>query len=149
MRVAFYLLAALTLLPYVLLATGFVLLGQAIAGASLFAFFDALLTAALWLVPWGLLAFALGFVALLALGISARWRWLGAAFLCLAACASLAVILSLATSQFDPAHLLFLLPCSVVMLFAGWLALTEWRNRNRGIALAGRGPDMAQRSRHA
>ncbi|HEY2396142.1 MAG TPA: hypothetical protein VGH81_09230 [Rudaea sp.] len=131
MRMALYFLATLIVLPYILLSVGFVLLGQAISGGTLFAFFNALLTAALWLVPWGMLAFVLAFVVLLALGASERWRWLGAACLCFAALASLVVILYLAVSQFDLSQLLFLLPCGLVMVFGGWLALSDWRGPRR------------------
>jgi hypothetical protein len=68
MRVASYLLATCVLLPYVLLATAFVVLGHVVSGGTLLSLFDALLRAALWLIPWGLLAFAAAVFALLALG---------------------------------------------------------------------------------
>lgn len=132
MRVACYLLAALTLLPYILLATGFTLLGYAISGGTLLALLDALLTAALWLIPWGLLAFAVAFVGLLMLGMSDRWRWLGGLCLCLVAFASLVVIIGRATPDFDLPHLLFLLPCAAILAFGGWLAAFELRHRQGG-----------------
>ena len=127
MRIVTYLLATLLLLPYLLLAAGFLLIGQAVSGGTLWSFFDALLAAAVWLIPWGLLALALVFLALLALGIGDRLRWLGGVCLCVLASCSGAVILIMATATIEPGHLLFLLPCFLIAVFGAWLALAERR----------------------
>src|SRR5262249_21944502 len=125
MRTAVYLLAMLILLPYLALAAGFLALGNAIAGGTLLAFFDALLTTAAWLIPWGLLGFAVAFAALLAAAASERYRRFGAACLCLVALASLAIIVVLASGPLDTGHALFLLPCVLACLGAGWIAATD------------------------
>ena len=124
MRIVTYLLATLLLLPYLLLAAGFLLIGQAVSGGTLWSFFDALLAAAVWLIPWGLLALALVF---LALGIGDRFRWLGGVCLCVLASCSGAVILIMATATIEPGHLLFLLPHFLIAVFGAWLAFAERR----------------------
>ena len=134
MRVALYFLAALTVLPYALPAAGLVLLGQAISGDTQFAFFYLLLTAAVWLVPWRMLATALACIVLLVPGVSERWRRLGASCLCLVALASLVVIVYLAIPALDLPLLLFILPCTLVVVFGGWLALSGFRGRRQTTA---------------
>ena len=129
MRIAVYLLATLFVLPYLALATGFLGLGRAIAAGTLPGFFDVLLTTALWMIPWGVLAFACALVALIAAAASDRWRWLGASCLCLAATTCLGVILTLASSPIEPGHLAFLLPCLLAAFGAGWVAAVEFRER--------------------
>jgi hypothetical protein len=91
MRGALHLLCTIMLLPYLLLAAWFLILGDAIAGGSLASFFTTLLAHALWLIPWGLLGLTVGIVAVAALGVIDGARWLGG--LCLssspeAACSS-------------------------------------------------------------
>lgn len=127
MRVASYLLATCVLLPYVLLATAFVVLGHVVSGGTLLSLFDALLRAALWLIPWGLLAFAAAVFALLALGLSDRLLWLGGLCLSLIACGCTAVILLMSTTPIEPGQLLFMLPCIMIVIFGAWLAYAELR----------------------
>ena len=133
MRVALYFLAALTVLPYALPAAGLVLLGQAISGDTLLAFFQ-VLTAAVWPVPGGMLASALACIVLLVPGVSERWRRLGASCLCLVALASLVVIVYLAIPALDLPQLLLILPCALVVEFGGWLALSGFRGRRQTTA---------------
>jgi hypothetical protein len=127
MREALYLLATLVLLPYVLLATGFILLGHVLLGGTLLSLFDALLAAALWLIPWGLLSFAAAVLALLTLGLSDRLRWLGGLCLSLIACGCTATILLMSSAPIEPGQLLFMLPCIMIVIFGGWLAYAELR----------------------
>jgi hypothetical protein len=122
-----YLLATCVLLPYVLLATAFILLGHVLSGGTLLSLFDALFRAALWLVPWGLLAFAAGVLALLALGLSDRLLWLGGLCLSLIACGCTATILLMNTTPIEPGQLLFMLPCMMIVIFGAWLAYAELR----------------------
>jgi hypothetical protein len=129
MRIAVYLLATLSLLPYLALATGFLVLGRAIGAGSVPGFFDVLLTTALWLIPWGLLAFAAALVLLVALAANDRWRWLGACCVCLTATTSLVVILTVGSGPVEPGHLAFLLPCALAAVGAGWVATAELRDR--------------------
>jgi hypothetical protein len=127
MRVALYLLATFVLLPYVLLATAFIVLGHVLSGGTLLSLFDALLRAALWMIPWGLLAFAVAVFALLTLGLSDRLRWLGGLCLSLVACGCTASILLMSSAPSEPGQLLFMLPCLMIVIFGAWLAYAELR----------------------
>ena len=125
MRAAAYVLAALVTLPYALLALAFMLLGRAIAAGTLLGFLGTLLTQAVWLVPWGLMAIALGALALVVAGIHPPWRTASATLLCLLALASMGTIGWLSSRHMGAPELTFLLPCLVSAAVAGWLALTE------------------------
>jgi hypothetical protein len=126
MRIALHLLCLLVILPYAVLATGFVLLGHAIASGSLLRFFESLLYNALWLLSWKGLAVVGTIVVVAALGFFVRSRWLGAACVALVAAASVIVVLTLGTDGLEFGHLLFLAPCVAAGVGAGWLAETEW-----------------------
>ena len=62
MRSLLHLLSVILVLPSVALASAFIILGRAIATQTLFGVIGQLLSDALWLIPWGLLA---GFAAVL------------------------------------------------------------------------------------
>ena len=134
MRAALYLLAIVALLPYMLLATAFVLLDQAIASGSLPALLGTLLAQFLWLVPWGILGFACAAIGLAALGLIPRTRWLGGLALGLIALASLAILIFKGASHVDLSELIVLVPCIAVAAYGSWIAFDEWRARraNRG-----------------
>ena len=125
MRAAAYVLAALVTLPYAGLALAFILLGRVIAAGSWSGFFGTLLTLFIWLVPWGLLAMALGGVVLVAAGISPAWRKGGAVVVCLLAVASITTINCLSSTRLGVGEWAFLLPCLVSAAVTAWLVLTE------------------------
>ncbi len=127
MRGALHVLGTIVLVPYVALAIGFALLGQAISGASLGDFLGTLLAQFLWLVPWGFIGLTLAIVLLALLGLSTRLRWLGGLCQCLIAASSIATLIVVTTSPIGVPELLFLLPCLVVLVFGAWLAVVEWR----------------------
>jgi hypothetical protein len=89
--------------------------------------FERLLLQATWLVPWGIIGFAILVLALAALGLHARSRWIAGFILCLVACVSVAIIGLMSTSAMSVGELLFLLPCVVVAIFGAWLAVVERR----------------------
>jgi len=127
MRPLLHLLSIILVLPGVAFAGVFIILGRAIATGSLLGFFRQLIAAALWLLPWGLLA---AFVALLALvlgGLSNRFRWLAASCVAALAIASTAVVLVLTASRsnFSLEQLWFFVPALVSALLGLWLAITE------------------------
>ncbi len=126
MRAVFHVLATIVVVPYVLLATGFLLLGQAINSGSILAFFDTLITQFVWIMPWGILGFVLGLLVLATLGLFPPTRWLAGLLLGLLAGSSLLIILFFDRSL-DSGKFLFLLPCLLVVLFATWLAFREWQ----------------------
>lgn len=129
MRGALHLLCTIVLLPYVMLAAWFLILGDAIAGGSLASFFSTLLSHAVWLIPWGLLGFAGGVLAVMALGLIDSVRWLGGLCLVVLAAGCLLVVVGTNPSAIGPGELLFLLPCFAVLVFGAWLAIAELRAR--------------------
>ena len=129
MRGALHLLCKIKLLPYLMLAAWFLILGDAIASGSLAAFFTTLLSHALWLFPWGLLGIAAGIIGVAALGVIEGVRWLGGLCLFVLAGGCLFVVLTGSSSALGPGELLFLSPCFAIMVFGGWLALAELRPR--------------------
>jgi hypothetical protein len=135
MRGALHLLCTITLVPYLLLAAWFLILGDAIAGGSLVSFFTTLLSHALWLMPWGLLGFTAGIVTVAALGMIDGVRWLGGLCLFALAGACLLIVIAGNPSAIGPGELLFLLPCFAILIFGGWLALAELRVRRHGSGL--------------
>lgn len=134
MRSAVYVVALIVLLPYLALAAGFLVLGAAIAGGTLAAFFATLLAVAVWMIPWGLLGGAIAFVALLALAASERHRWIGAACLCAGAAVSLTVIVVMPGDSLDGGQLLFLLPGAIAGVAAGSVAASDFRQRGDAAA---------------
>ena len=127
MRPLLHLISVLLVLPGVALAAAFLILGHAIATASLFGFFAELLDVALWLIPWGILAALATAIVLVSSGFSARLRWFGA--LCVAAIAvgSSAVVFTLSArhDNFSAGQLLFFLPALIAAWIGFWLAATE------------------------
>ena len=129
MRGALHVLATIVLVPYIVLAFGFLVLGQAIATGSLLGFFETLLAHVAWLVPWGIIGFACGVCALAILGAMPRYRGLGA--LCLGAIAAicLVVIVVVSSAHIGGPELLFLLPCAAVLALGASTAVSEHRAR--------------------
>jgi hypothetical protein len=123
MRAALHVLATIVVLPYVALASAFAILGHSISSGSLLSLFDTLLAHAVWIVPWGLIAFACAMIVVAVLGMIPRFRWLGAVCLFFIAGASLAVIFIGNRSRVDSPQLLFLLPCALVLIVSAWLAV--------------------------
>ncbi|MEO6688924.1 MAG: hypothetical protein ABIS07_09250 [Dokdonella sp.] len=139
MRPLLHLLSVALLLPGVILASMFIMLGNAIATTSLLGFFEALLEMAVWLIPWGLLA-AFGALLVLTLGgMSLRFRWLAGLCVAALAIASAAALLALTISRgnFSPGQLAFLVPAVVSASIGGWLCVSEWP-RNRSMQTASR-----------
>ena len=74
MRPLVYLLSFALMLPGLVLASGFILLGHAIAGGSLADFFMRLLSEAALLVDWGIVAALSFLLAILVCGLIGRTR---------------------------------------------------------------------------
>jgi hypothetical protein len=108
------------LIPYLVLAYAFVVLGHAISRGSLLGILDTLLTHFVWMVPWGVIGAAAIIVLVVLLGVIPGVRALGALCLGTLAALSLAIILIVDTSPLDAGALLFLLPCIGVLAFAVW-----------------------------
>src|SRR5262245_10903466 len=113
-RAVLHLLATIVLLPYLLLAIAFVLLEQAIGDGTLGVLLKSLFMQLTWLIPWGVLEFAILVVVLAALGVHPALRWLGALVLFLVAVASTAIVIVKPSAPIDMGGLLFLSPCMLV-----------------------------------
>lgn len=122
-----HVLATIVLAPYAGLAAAFLLMGHAIAQGGLWPVLDMALQHAGWIIPWGMLAFALALVALAVLGAVSRTRAAGAAILAALAAVSLAVIVVLGSGPPVIDEGLFLLPAVGVMVYAAWRAVAEQR----------------------
>ena len=120
MRAAFHILAVVVLLPYLVLASGFLILGHAISSSSLVSSIDTLFTHALWVLEWGIYAAVVGIVMLTLLGIVPRYRWLGALCLAVLAAASALSIAIVPRRTFGLWEWLYLVPCIAVLLFGLW-----------------------------
>jgi hypothetical protein len=129
MRVVIHLLATVILIPYFLLAGGFLLFGYAIAGGSLLKLFESMLSAAFWVLPLGLFVCVAVFAALTLLGTNDRTRWLASACVCVLAASSLFVIVAMPSGPLDSGQVLFLLPCALAAFGSGWIAISELRHR--------------------
>lgn len=114
MHALLHAIGAVLVLPYVGLASLFLLIGEAARSRGLFELIDALVFHADWFVRWGLYAFALLWVALLTLGCVPRLHRLGALCLALLAIGSLVVILALHSTPVGLGEVTFLVPCIVV-----------------------------------
>jgi hypothetical protein len=122
-------LSAIVLVPYATLAAGFLLVDHVAGRGSPVGMLDALVAAGVFFMPWGAIAMAGAFGVIVALGITARYRWLGAACTCLVADVSILVLVIVTRSVTSPGQWLFMVPCFIVAGYAGWLAAKEWRRQ--------------------
>ena len=125
MRGILHVLATLVVIPYAVLAGGFLALGHAIGEGSILGFFSRLLDQALWLMPWGIIGFGVGFLVLAALGLIGRLRWVAGLLLSMVALFSLLVIVGKSTSPVTVDEAVFLLPCIASFIFGGWTFAAE------------------------
>jgi hypothetical protein len=123
-RGTLHVLGTLLLVPYLIFAAGFLLLGRAISRGSLWGFFDTLLQEAVWIIPWGALAAAGFILAVAALGVFPESRRLGGACLAVLAAGSLIVLVTMASTPVGSGDVPFLAPCVAVLALGVWLA---WR----------------------
>src|SRR4051794_27183573 len=115
MRSLMHLVSVLLVLPGVALAGMFLILGHAIATQSLIGFLGELLSVALWLIPWGLLAVCGALLLLMLGGLSSRYRWIAAGCVALLAAASTSVVLAISAShtKLSAGQLLFFVPALI------------------------------------
>ena len=141
MRPLLHLLSVALVLPGFVLALAFGILGHAIAAGSLWGFFDQLLTDAVWLVPWGILAIGAAWLIVAIGGMFAGTRWL--AGLCVAVVGvgstALMLVLTIGHSNFDAGQLPFYVPGLVAACIGAWLALTERPHHHANPARTGAG----------
>jgi hypothetical protein len=110
MRSVMYLAALLLALPQMLLCAVFLLLEHLTSGGTLGSLVPRAFAALFALLNWkGLLVF-LSFVALVALGFSSRFRWIGAATWSALIVASAAILVWILARTLSPSDVFFLLP---------------------------------------
>jgi hypothetical protein len=131
MHALLHLLSFILLLPSLVLASGFLVLGHAIAGGSLLQMFLRFLNDALWLMSGGVLLVAVFLLAVLIGGFFPRTRYIAAAAVAVLALASGIVLIALGSAPFSGGRELFLLPGLVSLCAGGWLAAKEWPARSR------------------
>jgi hypothetical protein len=136
-RPLLHLLSIILVLPSVVLASAFIILGRAIATQSLLGVFGQLLADAVWLIPWGLLA-ACAIVLLVALGgFFVQTRRLAGLCVATLGIGSTVVLLVLTISHSNASlgQLPFLLLGIVSSGIGLWLAFIE-RSRGQNAASA-------------
>lgn len=126
MRPLLHLVSILLLLPNLALAAGFLLLGHAIGGATILAFFGRLLSDALTLMTWGVFAIGAVFLVILVGGFFAQTRWLAASCVALLSVVSLLALIVLGSGPYSFGQWLFLLPGAASLCISGWLASADW-----------------------
>jgi hypothetical protein len=119
-----HVVGTLILVPYLLLASAFLVLGHALARAqgSIWVIFDTLLHQAVWIIPWGIIGAAGALLAIAALGVFPESRRLGGAILAVLAAGSIVVLVTMDTGTLDAGSLTFLAPCAAVLGLGVWLA---------------------------
>ena len=125
------------LLPSLVFASGFLVLGHAIAGGTLVQILLRLLYDALWLASGGVFLVAALLLAVLIGGFFARTRYLAAAAVAFLALASAIVLIALGSGPFSGRSTLFLLPGLASLCASGWLASKEWPSRTRVATFGG------------
>jgi len=133
MRPLLHLVNVLLVLPGVVLAIAFLVLGSAISTRSWGGFFGVLLDTVMWLLPWGLLVFLVCLVLLVLGGLTVRFRWLASLCVALLAFGSAVVVLTdLAIHNgFSADQLLFLAPSLISALAGLWLVARDKEHLKR------------------
>jgi hypothetical protein len=131
MRSLLHVVSYILLLPSLVLASGFLVLGHAIAGGSLLQMLLRLFYDALWLASRGVLLVIALLLAVLIEGFLVRTRYLAAAAVAILALGSGIVLIVLGSQPFSGRRELFLMPGLASLGVSAWLASKEWPSRSR------------------
>jgi len=126
MRTFLHIISIGLLLPSLLFASAFVLLGYAISDATPWQIVDRLLAEALWLMPWGIVVLAACLIAMIVGGFFLRTRWLVASCVAALSAASAMALVILSSGHFTFGQWLFLLPGFLALAISSRLAYLEW-----------------------
>lgn len=131
MRPLLHLLSIFLVLPSVLLAAAFVILGRAIAAQSLPGILLQLLADALFVFPWGLLAALVTLLLIASGGFFAQTRRAAGLFVALLGIGSFVVVLAtiLGHSRISVDDLPFFIPGIVATCLGLWIALGDRTGR--------------------
>ena len=125
MRPLLHVVSVLLMLPYLLLASLFLLIGRLAASRGLFGVLGTLIDEFIWLVPWGVLGFVATVLVLIGLGFSTRTLWLAGLCVGLLGTGTLLVLLLFPEGGLQEGQWLFLLPCVVSLGLGFWICLAE------------------------
>lgn len=118
--------AALIVLPYALLAGGFLVIGEMAGARDLPAVFDVLLGHADWMLGWGIYVAPVAWCVLVVAGFVPALRRAGSLALTLLSAGSLATILALSATRVGAGELAFLLPCALVLVASAAMLVRSW-----------------------
>ena len=122
MRSLLHLLSLLLALPGVGLAAALLVFGSGIVTRSPSSFIGVLLDTGAWLLPWGLLACVVALVALVAGGLTTRFRPLASSGVAVLAIGSSVAVLILTASNSSPEQVLFFVLAVISAFLSIWLA---------------------------
>lgn len=117
----FLTLGAVVVLPYVLLAVMFLLIGEAARTRGLFELIDVVANHALWIFRWGIYGLPLLWLVLIGAGFFPRLQRGCSLFLLVTSLSSLLVICFLHSARIGLGEFTFLLPCIAVLGLSVWL----------------------------
>lgn len=121
MHLILHIIGTLVVLPYLLLAVAFLLIGDVVRTRGLFEIVNVVANHANWILRWGIYGLPVMMLALLVAGLIPSWQRGSAAVLFLIALASLGVIGLLHSGRLEFGHIVFLLPCAAVVAVSAWL----------------------------
>ena len=113
-------LGTVVVLPYMLLAVAFLVIGDVARTRGLFAVIDVVLFHADWIVRWGMFGSPVFLTAILVAGFLPSLQRIGSVCLSLIALGSLGVICALNSTRIGLEEVIFLLPCIAVMGVSAW-----------------------------
>lgn len=121
MHAILHIVGTLVVLPYLLLAAAFLLIGDIAQTRGLFAAIDTVANHANWILRWGIYGLPVLTVALLVAGVLPSFQRGSAAVLFLVALGSLGIICTLHSGRLELGQIVFLLPCVAVLAMSAWL----------------------------
>ncbi len=107
-------------IPYVLLATFFVMVGHVAAQRGLWAILDAVLQSFNWFVTWGAIAIGVTLFTVCGLGLIESVRWWASLALALLMALSLSILLFYRPSFPDFGEFVFLAPGFLILAICCW-----------------------------
>lgn len=116
-----HIIGTLVVLPYLLLAVAFLLIGDVARTRGPFEIVNVVANHANWILRWGIYGLPVVMLALLVAGLIPSWQRGSAAVLFLIALGSLGVIGLLHSGRLELGHYVFLLPCATVVAVSAWL----------------------------
>lgn len=118
-------LGTLVVLPYLLLAAAFLIIGDVARTRGMFALIDVVANHANWIFRWGIYGLPVFLTALIVAGFIPSLQRISAAGLFLIALGSLGVICTLHSTRIGLGEITFLLPCIAVLGVSVWLFVRE------------------------